>query len=503
MTASAVPDRGTLLTIVAGVLLLVFMGALDQSIVTPALPAIARDFGSVAGLSWIVTAYLLVSTVLTLVYGKLSDVYGRRRLMLVAIAAFVAASLACALSRGAAQLVAARAVQGAGAGGLLVTSQAALADLVSPRERARYQLYITSSFALASASGPPLGGFLVEHLSWRWVFWVNVPIGAAAYAVCRRIPALRSAASGEPVDVLGLTLLALAVTLICFAAALGGTALPWLSLPMTAVLAGAAALLAAFLARELRASAPIFPPRLAANRTLRHGDAAVFLMGTLQLGALVLVLVFLQWVGGLGPGRAGALVVPLLIGMASASALSSQIMRRTGRYKALLLSGIAVTTGAYALLASMTAATAQPFVLGALFVLGLGIGSFMPTIGVAVQNAADPRDLGVAISTVVFARSLGGAFGAAIFWSLLLTFFARHAGAPDVAARFAALLERGGRAGTLPPDAVRTVVPALAHAFHDVFLIGSAVGALALLAIVRIPEEPLKTTRPSERAEGG
>lgn len=497
--APAAPTRRQIATVVAGILMTVILAALDQSVVTTALPAIARELHGLEHLSWIVSAYLLTSTTVTLVFGKLSDIYGRRGLLLFAVVVFVGASLLCALAQNVTELIAARALQGAGAGGMIVTAQATMADSVAPRERARYAVFVTTTFALASAAGPPLGGFFVDHLTWRWVFWVNLPFGILAFLICRRFPSMHRGDRSRRIDVIGLGLLSAAVTLLLLIASWGGTVYAWLSPPILAPAAACAALFAAFAARELRAADPIFPPRLFANSIVRIGDATIFLVGMLMFAAIVLVPVFLQLVSEFGAGSSGALLVPMLLGMAIASTFASQFMRRTGRYKRLLPASLGTITIAYLLLATMTAATPPQLVASLLLLLGLGLGAGVPTINVAVQNAADPRDLGVAISTVTFSRSLGGAFGAAIFWSLLLGFLGQGLSESGLAAARSILFQSERGATALSPSEHAGLVAALAHAFHNVFLIGAAVAAVALVVALRLREEPLKTTRPSER----
>jgi MFS family permease len=259
-------------------------------------------------------------------------------------------------------------------------------------------------------------------------------------------------------------------------------------------------LFAAFVRRELRTDEPIFPPRLFANSIIRVGDAAIFVVGMLMFGAIVLVPVFLQLVTQVGAGSSGALLVPMLIGLALASTFSSQFMRRTGRYKGLVPAGLGLTGVGYVLLSTMTASTPPQLVAATLLVVGLGIGASVPTINVAVQNAADPRDLGVVISTVTFSRSLGGAFGAAIFWSLLLAFLTQGlSGSGLTAARSLLFQPERGALSVLGAGDHAALVSALAHAFHNVFLIGAALAAATLIVALRLREELLKTTRPSER----
>lgn len=476
MTAAAAPTRREMVTVMTGILMTVVMSSLDQSAVVPALPAIARELHGLSQVSWVVSAYLLTSTALTLVYGKLADAYGKRMLMMWAVVVFVAASLLCAIAHDVLELILARALQGAGACGLIVMSQTIMADLVAPRERARYAVFVTTTFALTSAAGPPLGGYFVDHLTWRWIFWLNLPFGLLALLVAQRFPNLHVARRRSRLDYVGLLLLTSAATALLLIASWGGTLYRWTSPQITVCFVGCVALFAAFVARERRAETPIFPPRLFANPIVVQGDATVFIISMLMFGAIVLVPVFLQLVGGVGAGSSGALLVPMLIGMAAASTCASQFMRRTGRYKPILPIGLTLTTVAYFLLSRMTPATSTNVVVTTLLLLGLSIGGCIPTINVAIQNSADPRDLGIAISTVTFSRSLGGAFGAAIFWSLLLGIVGRDVETASIAVR--------------------------AQGFRDVFLVGTVIAAVTMLTALRLREEPLKTTRPSERAAG-
>jgi EmrB/QacA subfamily drug resistance transporter len=463
------PTRREIVITMIGIMLTVVMAALDQSAVVPALPAIARELHGLAHVSWVVSAYLLTSTALTLVYGKLGDTHGRRTVMQFAIVLFVGASLLSALTADVLQLVLARALQGAGAAGLIVSAQATMADLVAPRERARYQVFVTTTFAIVSAAGPPVGGYFVDHLSWRWVFWLNLPVGAVAFLIARRLPQLEVRSHRSPIDYPGLALLTTAIALLLSLVSWGGA----LSKGISAL--GCAALFAAFVRRERTIPNPVFPPRLFANAILRHGTATAFALSMLLFGAMVLVPTFLQLVVGIGAGSSGALMVPMLLGMATASTAGSQYMRRTGRYKVLLPLGLLMTTAAFVLLSTMNAGSSSAAIAWILLLLGLSVGASMPTLNIAVQNSADARDIGIAVSMVTFARSLGGAFGAAVFWALLL--------------------------GVLAGDLERTTVDARARAFHVVFLAGAALAGVILLAALRLREVPLHTERPSERME--
>jgi EmrB/QacA subfamily drug resistance transporter len=483
------------LRILSGILLGMMLAALDQSVVATALPAIAGELGGLEHLSWIVSGYLLTSTATTPIYGKLSDLFGRRRLLEIAIVLFVAASLLCGVARGMGELVAARALQGLGGGGLISMAQAIIADVIAPRERGRYQAYLSGVWATASVAGPVLGGLFVDHLSWRWVFWINLPLGIAAFALCRRaLRALPAPRHRRRIDYLGAALLTLAVADLLLIATWGGTTYAWSAAPMLALMAAAPPLVAAFLLQELRASEPILPPRLLAHRVIRIANLASFIVAMAMFGAVVLLPVFLQLVTGVSAGHSGVLLIPLMGGTVVGAFASGQLMRRTGRYKAVPILGLALSTLAFALLATMSAATTALTAMLYMGLLGIGIGSTMPVMLVAAQNAADGRDIGVATATVAFFRSLGGSFGAAILWSIFLAALARALAGAGGDLGFALL--RGGpeAAAQLPPAERMVLLPALVHAFRLVFSIAAALAATGALVACFLPELPLRST---------
>ena len=484
-----------ILSILSGILLGMMLAALDQSIVATALPAIAGELGGFQHLSWIVAGYLLTSTASTPIYGKLSDLYGRRRLLQIAIVLFVAASVLCGLAQTMAQLVVARSLQGLGGGGLISMAQAIIADVISPRERGRYQAYLSGVWATASVGGPVLGGIFVDHLSWRWVFWINLPLGIAAFILCRRaLAALVTRPAQHRIDYLGAVLLTLAVADLLLIFTWGGITFAWTSPVLLGLIALAPPLVLAFMAQELRAAEPILPPRLFANPVVRIANLASFIVAMAMFGGVVLLPVFLQLVTGVGAGRSGILLIPLMGGAVVGAFTSGQMMRRTGRYRMFPLIGLSASTLALALMATMSAATAPATAMVYMGVLGTGIGMSMPVMLVAVQNATEPRDIGVATAMVAFFRSLGGSFGAAILWSILLAALARsYAGSGgDLGI---GLLQNGPQAAAHLPQAERALlVPALVHAFHLVFAIGAVLVATGVVVTLFLRELPLRTT---------
>ena len=484
-----------ILGILSGILLGMMLAALDQSIVATALPAIAGELGGFEHLSWIVSGYLLTSTASTPIYGKLSDLYGRRAMLQIAIALFVAASLFCSLAQTMPELIVARSLQGLGGGGLISMAQAIIADVISPRERGRYQAYLSGVWATASVGGPVLGGFFVDYLSWRWVFWINLPVGVAAFILCRRaLAALVTKRARRRIDYLGALLLTLAVADLLLVFTWGGTTYAWSSPLLLGLMASAPPLLAAFILQELRAAEPVLPPRLFANPVMRVANLASFIVAMAMFGSVVLLPVFLQLVTGVGAGDSGVLLIPLMAGTVIGAFSAGQMMRRTGRYKIFPLIGLSASAAAFALLATMTAATQPGTAMVYMGVLGIGIGASMPVMLVAVQNASEPRDIGVATATVSFFRSLGGSFGAAILWSVFLTALARALAAAGGGIGVE-VLQSGPQAATqLAPAQHALLVPALVQAFHLVFAISAAVTALSVVVSAFLRELPLRTT---------
>ncbi len=480
-----------ILEILSGALIGLLLAALDQTVVVTALPAIAGEFNGLQHLSWIVTAYLLTSTASTPIYGKLSDLYGRRRLIIIGIGIFVAASAFCASAQSMGQLIAARTLQGVGGGGLISMAQAIIADVISPRERGRYQVYMSGIWALASVGGPVLGGVFVEYLTWRWVFWINLPIGALGLVLCWRALKRLPVHGGYPrIDYLGAAILVPGVVALLLVASWGGVEFPWLSAPILGLAAAGAILLALFSLQELRAAEPLLPPRLFANPVILTANAIGFLASAGMFGATVLLPVFLQLVLHQGAGDTGLLLIPLMGGTVLGAYPTGQWMRASGRYKKAPLLTLCFAIVAFGTLAFLGGTT--PPWLAAIFIglLGVGIGGAMPATLVAAQNAAEARDIGSATASVAFFRSLGGSFGAAFLWSILLAALDSRLARAGATGMANALL-RGGGAAVDP--AVRAVLPeALLHGFHLAFAAGAAVMAAALALTTRWKEIPLR-----------
>lgn len=417
MTATTFSHR-EILTAFGGIGLAMLMAAMDQTIVATALPTIAAGFGGMGHMSWIVTAYLLASTATVPVYGRLSDLYGRRRLLQIALTVFLVGSLLCGLAQSMAQLVAFRALQGFGAGGLMALSFAVIGDMIAPRERGRYQGYISGIFAVASLAGPLLGGVLTEYASWRWIFWINLPLGAAALAMTRRgLRHLRGGQAKARFDLLGAILLMAAVTAFLLAAS-GIGATGWWRAPQVQASGGAALVLTAALVMwQRRVEDPVLPLRVIGSGVVRTGLLVVVLSSIVLFGGVIYLPLYLQTIGGAGVTASGAMMMPLMLGATAGSLAGGHILSRTGRYKALPVAGL--TVAAACLTAIVVEAPRGVPLLALMGVLGAALGQVMPVITVAVQNAVERRDLGAATASIGFFRSLGGAIGVAGFGALL------------------------------------------------------------------------------------
>ncbi len=498
--ADAIPvyTHAQIVQVITGIMMCILLAALDQTVIIPAVPAIAAELNAFGHLAWIVTAYLLTSTAATPIVGKLSDSYGRRALLLPALALFIVASVLCALAQSLPQLIAARALQGLGGAGLMSMAQAAVADVVSPRERGRYQGYMASMWGVASIAGPVVGGYVTDHLSWRWIFWINLPLGLAAMWLCQRgLRVLPAPRGGGRLDLPGSALLVGGVTCWLLALSWGGTDLPWLSAPLLGLLAGGFALLLALGWWEGRAADPLLPPRLFRNPVFLRGVVTAFLTSFGLLGATFLLPLYFQLVFGADASRSGLLVMPFLASSVVGTVIGGQVSRRLGRTKAIVLTGLAACTLGFALLSLIGPGLPTAAVLACTVVLGTGLGATLPTVLVQVQNAAERRDVGVATGSLLFLRSMGGAFGSTVTGSLLALGFAAGlqaagvAGVPDLGA-----MRPGSPALAALGAAAAPAQAALMAAFHYGFLACAAVVALAAAVAAGTPDVALRSAEP-------
>jgi EmrB/QacA subfamily drug resistance transporter len=409
--------------IVIAVMLAMFLGALDSTIVAPALPTIGAKLGGDAFLPWIVSAYFVTSTAATPLYGKISDIHGRRPVVLFSLGLFLLGSLACALSPSIGVLIVARALQGLGGGGLVAMSQAVVADIATPVERAQYTVYISTVWAAASVAGPALGGFLAQHISWTMIFWLNLPIGGFAFYVCERLLRdLPQARRRHRLDWLGGALVVGATVALMLMLTLGGDKLAWTSPTVLGLGAAALGLGGWFVAHLTRAPEPLIPPSIFANRVVDKASLAMFFGMLVNLGAIVYVPLYFELCLRLDATASGLGLIVLLCATVVGSNFTGMNLPKVRHYKSFAYAGVASSVAALALLAALAGRLDVWGAEGLLLVYGIGLGTLFPTLTVCVQNAADPRDIGAATATLAFVRALGSALGVAVFGAVIFAY---------------------------------------------------------------------------------
>ena len=479
-------------------MLVMLLAALDSTIVATALPTIVGDLGGLERLSWVTSAFLLAQTAVTPLYGKLGDQLGRKRVLQSAIVLFLVGSVLCGQAGTMTELIAFRAVQGLGAGGLIVLVQATVGDIVSPRERGRYQGLFGAVFGVASVAGPLLGGVIVEHISWRWIFYVNLPIGLIALAVlATSLPAV-SVRSHPAIDYLGAGVLASALSAIVLVASLGGTTWAWASAVTVLVGVAGVVLLVVFVLVERRAPEPILPLAVLRNDVFRISALLSLIVGFALFGSVTFLPLFFQTVYASTPTGAGLRLLPLMGGLLVTSIGSGQLITRTGRYKVFPVVGMATTTVGLLLLSRLGLTTSGLLAGAYLLVLGLGLGMVMQVLVLVVQNAVEYSALGAATSGVTLTRGIGGSLGAAVFGTIFSTRLRAglHGALTGALGRQVAGGGRltGAQVARLPAAARHAYESAFVHALQPVFLVAAGIAAVGFILSLFLRERPLRAT---------
>lgn len=494
------------LWVILGALLLgMLLAALDQTIVSTALPTIVGDLHGGSHLAWVVTAYLLSSTVSTPLWGKLGDQYGRKTFFQAAIVIFVVGSALCGISHTMTELIAFRALQGLGGGGLMVGAQTIIGDVVSPRDRGRYVGLFGAMFAVATVIGPLIGGLCVTYLSWPWIFYINLPLGILALFVTGAVLPGHLRKVSHAIDYAGSLLLAGSATSLIIFASLGGISWAWLSVPSIVTAALGVVLAVVFLFAERHAAEPVIPLKLFRERVFNAASSIGFVMGFAMFGALTFLPLYMQIVKGVSPTASGLRILPLMLGMLGASVVSGRLVTRWGRYKIFPIAGTALMTIGAFLLSMIDASTNGWVLAGYMFVFGVGMGLVMQVLVVAVQNAVSYQDLGVATSSSVFFRMIGGSFGTAVFGAIYAIVL-NHTIAPTLAKVPPSVL-RNFNPQTINPGVLGKLkstaeglffytkyIDAVTHAIQVVFLVAVPIAFVAFLLSWLLPEVELRKT---------
>jgi len=498
-----------ILVVLGGLMAGMFLAALDQSIVGTALPQIVSEFNSLDKLSWVVTAYLLTSTASTPLWGKISDLYGRRPLFIAAIVTFLAGSVLAAMSQNIEMLIGFRAVQGLGAGGLMSLAFATIGDVIPPRERGKYMGYFGAVFGLSSVAGPLLGGLLTDGPGWRWIFWINLPIGLVALGVVAAVLRLPHVKRSHKIDYVGAAVVTAAVTTLLLAISWSGPTNGWGTTTTIALLAASVVLAVAFVFVELRVAEPIIPMDLFKGRIFSGYAGFAFLLGVAMFGALIFLPLYLQAVKDMSPTRSGLALLPMIVGIFTASISSGQLMSKSGRYKIYPILSAILVAGAMLLLSTLSMTTPYWHLALYMFVMGAGLGLSMQITVTAAQNSVPRQHMGTATSTMTFFRSMGGAIGTAIFGTVLTSRLKDHL-ADLVPNATPDMLEKLSQAANSVPMLHALKEPMKGWALHglvdamgDVFLVALPFLAIALVLAIITPEQRLAgrdTAKPDDDA---
>ena len=485
----------------------ILVAVTNQTIVSPAMPVIVADLGGIEHYSWIATSALLAMAVSIPVVGKLSDIYGRRGFYIAGLIIFMLGSILAGMAQGFWWLVGARAVQGLGMGALQTLSQTIIGDILSPRERGRYMGYLGAVFGVALVVGPLAGGWITDSLSWRWLFFVNLPLGVAALVFIVAFLRLPHVSRRRPVDYVGFVALGIGLSAVLLATSWGGTQYLWGSWQIVSLYVAGAVVLIAFVVNEKRAGEPVLPLRLWKNSVFTLSNVSNMTVAMAMYGALFFIPVFAQGVIGASVTNSGAVLIPLYFSALALSILVGRLVTRTGRYKGFVLAGLTVMGAGYYLLTRLGYGSTQTDLTVAMVVVGLGLGAVMQTYILIVQNATSREDLGIATSITQLTRSMGATFGTALFGTVMVSEMKAEipkrlppeALSGSQAERFSGGSELGalldpGALGQLPPAVETGIREGLATAMHSVFLVGLAITGVALAASIFIKELPLRDT---------
>jgi EmrB/QacA subfamily drug resistance transporter len=489
----AIEERPPIRLLFTALLLVMLLGALDQTIVSTALPTIVGELGGLESLSWVVTSYLLTSTIVVPLYGKFGDLFGRKIVIQASILIFLAGSILCGVAQDMTQLIVLRALQGLGGGGLMVVTMAAIADVIPPAERGRYQGLFGGVFGLATVVGPLLGGFIVEHLSWRWIFYINVPLGVLALVVIGLVFKPHVAHVKHKIDYMGAAFLAASLTCIILFTSQGGTLLPWSSPQLWFTLALGFITLGGFIYEERLADEPIMPLELFKERTFVLSGLIGFIVGFSLFGAITFLPLYLQVAKGSTPSQAGLQILPMMAGILSTSIISGRVISKIGKYRWFPIFGTALVACGMFMLSTLQLATPLHTMYLYMLLLGLGLGMVMQVLVLAVQNAVPFKNVGVATSGATLFRSIGGSVGVATFGAIFTN--GLHSRLADAMPPGAELPRSIGPTMVqhLPAAFRDTYLNAFAGSMHVVFLVAGAVVLLAFALSWLMQDQPLRS----------